>query len=217
MPTAPAATVPPRGRRRLEAALIGGGALLLVLVAAMRLEAFWAQGLAARQLEAFAAGDVAEPLPASGTPVAHLRSPELGLDVVALEGVDPKALRRGAGHFPGTALPGRPGNVAFAGHRDTFFRGLRDAGPGRRIEVETAEASYVYEVTDTWIVAPEAVEVVAPLTGGSFLTLVTCYPFDWIGPAPQRFVVRASLAERREGAIAAAAGGGSPVAMEGSP
>lgn len=149
--------------------------------------------------------------------MAHLRSPELELDVVALEGVDPKALRRGAGHFPGTALPGRPGNVAFAGHRDTFFRGLRDAGPGRRIEVETAEALYVYEVTETRIVAPEAVEVVAPLTGGSFLTLVTCYPFDWIGPAPQRFVVRASLAERREGALAAAAGGGSPVAMERSP
>jgi sortase A len=217
MPTEPEPTARSPLRRRLETALIGGGALLLAFVGAVHLDAYWAQRLAARQIQLSAADTPPEALPAPGSPVARLRSPDLDLDVVALEGVDPKALRRGVGHFPGTALPGRTGNVSFAGHRDTFFRGLRDAAPGQRVHLETPEATFVYEITETRIVEPDAVEVVAPLTGGSHLTLVTCYPFDWIGPAPQRFVVRASLTEQRGAAAAASDGDGSAVPYERTP
>ena len=204
-------------RRRLETALIGGGALLLAFVWAVYLDAHWAQRLAARQIQLPAADLPPHTLPAPGSPVARLHSPDLDLDVVGLEGVDPKALRRGVGHFPGTALPGQVGNVSFAGHRDTFFRGLRDAAPGQRVHLETAEGIFVYEITGTRIVEPDAVEVVAPSTDGSHLTLVTCYPFDWIGPAPQRFVVRASLVERRGAVVAASDADGSAGPHERTP
>jgi sortase A len=208
---------PSTTRRRLEAALIGGGALLLLVVGAVYVDARWAQRLAAASLRAPVAVTTDERSPAPGSPVARLVSPELDLDVVALEGVDPKALRRGVGHLPGTALPGGTGNASFAGHRDTFFRGLRDADAGQRIRLETAEAVYVYEITGTRIVEPAAIEMVGPLPGGSFLTLVTCYPFDWIGPAPQRFVVRASLVDRQELATLAGAAAPAAASMERSP
>lgn len=127
-----------------------------------------------------------------GSVVGRIRIESAGVDVVALEGIGKDVLRKAAGHFPGTALPGRPGNASFAAHRDSYFRGLRHVGVGDSIEVETASGTFSYRVSETRIVEPEAVEVVAP-RGGSELTLVTCFPFDFVGPAPRRFVVHAQL------------------------
>jgi sortase A len=190
---------------------LAAGLLLLVYVAAVRLEATWAQRWAARRLstadqhEAAAApsapagmpgGGAAVAAPLPGEPVGRLSIPRLALDVVALEGVDDDTLRRGAGHFPGTALPGQVGNASFAGHRDSFFRALRDVRSGDEVRVEAPDGDYLYRVTETRVVGPSEVGVIDPL-GGSLLTLVTCHPFDWIGPAPRRFVVRGTLVEPR--------------------
>jgi LPXTG-site transpeptidase (sortase) family protein len=100
------------------------------------------------------------------------------------------------GHIPGTALPGEPGNVAVAGHRDTLFRGLRNVRVGDRIEFETpGKGTYFYVVESTTIVSPREVSV---LNAGLHpeLTLVTCYPFNYVGSAPYRFIVKARQVER---------------------
>ena len=90
-------------------------------------------------------------------------------------------------------MPGTSGNSGIAGHRDGFFRPLGDIAPGDAIELETLHESQVYRVERTWIVDPEDVSVLDPTTDRS-LTLVTCYPFYFVGPAPQRFIVRAVIA-----------------------
>jgi sortase A len=125
-------------------------------------------------------------------PEAILRIPRIGLEVPVLEGVDDLTMNRGAGHIPGTALPGQPGNVGIAGHRDGFFRGLKDIAPGDTIDVERAAATDHYAVQKIDIVAPSDTSDLKSTTA-STLTLVTCYPFHFVGSAPQRFVVRASL------------------------
>jgi sortase A len=107
-----------------------------------------------------------------------------------LEGADQATLRRGVGHIPGTAAPGQAGNVALAGHRDTFFRGLRNIHKGDEITLETLDGSYRYRVDFTQVVAPEYAEALDS-SDVAILTLVTCYPFSFVGPAPQRFIVRA--------------------------
>ena len=109
-----------------------------------------------------------------------------------LEGTDERTLQRAVGHIAGTALPGQPGNVALAGHRDTFFRGLRNIRANDEITLSTLRGSYRYRVDSTRVVGPEATEVLASSPEGA-LTLVTCYPFYFVGPAPKRFVVRAHL------------------------
>jgi len=102
---------------------------------------------------------------------------------------NPKTLARAVGHIPGTATPETVGNVGLAGHRDTFFRGLGRVRPEDLIELETAQGKYEYKVVDVSIVDPDRTEVLDS-TGRSELTLVTCYPFHYVGSAPQRFVVR---------------------------
>jgi sortase A len=137
-----------------------------------------------------------EPAPplALGAAVARIRIAALDVDAMAVEGIDLDTLRHAVGHFPGTALPGEHGNSSFAGHRDSFFWGLRDVTAGQRIDVETAGETFVYEVVETRVVAPTQVDVIDP-RGGIDLTLVTCYPFDYVGPAPHRFVVHAQLVD----------------------
>jgi len=129
---------------------------------------------------------------APGEVVARIRIADLGVDAVAVEGIDDATLRHAVGHFPGTALPGEHGNASFAAHRDSFFRGLRSVAPGQRIDVETPRETYVYEVVEIDVVEPTQVDVIDP-RGGSDLTLITCYPFDYVGPSPRRFVVHARL------------------------
>jgi sortase A len=127
-------------------------------------------------------------------PLAVLRIPRIHLEVPVLEGTDDVTLNRGVGHIADTAAPGVDGNAGIAGHRDGFFRGLKDVAPGDAIEIETRRGIEMYRIERTWIVNPDDVSVLDP-TPGSTLTLVTCYPFYFIGPAPQRFIVRAVRAD----------------------
>ncbi len=126
-----------------------------------------------------------------GLPLGVLRIPRLGLEVPVWHGVDEPTLNRGLGRIPGTAPLEGPGNVALAGHRDGFFRVLEHIAAGDRVELETLGGVRGFAVTDTWIVDPQSVWVLDPTPEPS-LTLVTCYPFYFVGKAPQRFVVRAS-------------------------
>jgi len=138
-----------------------------------------------RRIEEWERAQIAE----VGLPLALLRIPAVDLAVAVHRGTDALSLNRGVGWIPGTARPGMPGNVAIAGHRDGFFRSLRGIENGDRIELQTIDGSHVYEVQEHRIVSPEDVEVLQP-TAQSAITLVTCYPFYWIGSAPQRYIVR---------------------------
>jgi sortase A len=152
--------------------------------------------------------------PAAKGLIGRLEIPRLGLSVMLLEGDDPKTLRRAVGHIPGTPLPGQPGNAGLSGHRDTFFRPLRNIRENDLILVTTLHGAYRYRVVSTQIVAPEDVAVLNSSTRvqgnrvdvagnhasladdrsasqAEILTLVTCYPFYFVGAAPDRFIVRA--------------------------
>jgi sortase A len=126
----------------------------------------------------------------AGSLIGRIEIPRLLLSVVVVEGVDKTSLRRAVGHIPGTALPGEAGNVGLAGHRDTFFRPLKDVKIEDEIQISTLKGSFKYEVESLRIVEPENVGVLAP-SGENVLTLVTCYPFYFVGPAPKRWIVRA--------------------------
>jgi LPXTG-site transpeptidase (sortase) family protein len=128
-----------------------------------------------------------EPAPA---PLAVLRSPAIRLQVPVLPGTDDRTLDRAVGHIEGTARPGTDGNLGIAGHRDGFFRGLKDIALGDLIELDTIQGKDVYRVERTWVVNPEDISVLDP-TSTRALTLVTCYPFYFVGSAPSRFIGRA--------------------------
>jgi sortase A len=136
---------------------------------------------------------VAAPL-ARGALVGRIELPRLGLRAIVAHGDDPRTLRRAVGHLPGTPLPGQAGNVVLAGHRDTFFRPLKDVRPGDDVRVVTPDGTFTYAVEQAEIVAPGRTDLLAP-SDAPTLTLVTCYPFYLVGHAPDRFVVRARLVE----------------------
>ena len=125
-------------------------------------------------------------------PLALLRIPKIHLEVPVYNGTDDLTLNRGAGRILGTAQIGTAGNVGIAGHRDGFFRGLKDIAPGDEIELVRIGQSESYVVENIQIVNPEDVSVLEPTRLPS-LTLVTCFPFYYIGSAPQRFIVRSSI------------------------
>jgi len=135
------------------------------------------------------ASRVAPPGPQSV--IGRLEIPRLKLSVMVREGADEGTLSRAVGHIPGTALPGTVGNVGLAGHRDTFFRALRNIRADDTIELETTAGTYRYAVKSTRIVTPRDVSVLQA-SGGETLTLVTCYPFYYVGSAPKRFIVHAT-------------------------
>jgi sortase A len=122
--------------------------------------------------------------------VGRLEVPRIGISVMVVEGTDDSDLKRAVGHIPGTALPGESGNVGIAGHRDTFFRPLRSVQRDDTITLSTLQATYRYRVVSMNVVRPEDTRVLYP-TGRDSLTLVTCYPFDYVGSAPERFIVHA--------------------------
>jgi len=122
--------------------------------------------------------------------IGRIEIPRLLLSAVVVEGVDKTTLRRAVGHIPGTALPGHAGNVGLAGHRDTFFRPLKDLKIKDEVQLSTLQGNFKYEVESLRVVEPDNVGVLAP-SGENVLTLVTCYPFYFVGPAPQRWIVRA--------------------------
>ena len=123
--------------------------------------------------------------------IGRMEIARLGVSVVVIEGTSGKTLRRAVGHIAGTALPGQPGNVGIAGHRDTFFRPLRNIQPEDIIALATAQGEYRYRVVSAKVVSPDDVAVLNS-DGNEILTLVTCYPFYYVGSAPKRFIVRAA-------------------------
>lgn len=125
-----------------------------------------------------------------GAPLGRIEIGQIGLTAMILEGDSERTLQRAVGHIRGTSLPGQHGNIALAGHRDTFFRELRKIRPNHEITLTTLNGSYRYRVEFTKVVAPEETDVLDAVAD-DILTLVTCYPFNYVGSAPQRFIVRA--------------------------
>ncbi len=143
----------------------------------------------------------AEPAPPSATPapaltpddlVGRIEVPRLNLRAIIAEGTDARTLRRAVGHLEGTPLPGEAGNVVLAGHRDTFFRALKDIREDDVVRITTPRGRFEYVVEATAVVEPTRTDVLDP-TALPSVTLVTCYPFYLVGDAPDRFVVRARL------------------------
>jgi len=126
------------------------------------------------------------------SPLGRIEISAIGLAAMIQEGTDARTLQHGLGHIPGTPLPGQQGNVAITGHRDTFFRPLRNIRKDDEITLITLNGSYRYRVDLTQVVEPEDIEVLAD-SDDAVLTLVTCYPFYFVGPAPKRFIVRAHM------------------------
>ena len=132
----------------------------------------------------------ASPAPVEGGLIGRLAISRLGISVMVMEGDSEIMLRRAAGHIVGTAAPGQPGNVGIAAHRDSFFRPLRNIRDDDVITLTTPGGEFRYRVVSTSIVRPDDVSVLDS-DSHEILTLVTCYPFYFVGPAPDRFIVRA--------------------------
>jgi len=126
-----------------------------------------------------------------GERIGEIAIPRLKVAVPVFEGDDDAILKRGAGHVPHTALPGQPGNICIAAHRDKFFRALRFIKPHDEIVLDTSQGEMRFVVNSTSIVKPTDIQVLLPAPNRD-LTLVTCYPFYYVGHAPKRFIVHAS-------------------------
>jgi sortase A len=135
-------------------------------------------------------GVAKSPISGTGWIVGRISIPRLHLSAIVEEGVDETTLSRAVGHIPGTALPGEIGNIGIAGHRDTFFEKLKDLRPDDDIDFTTHSGSYHYIVESLTVVDPSDVGVLES-KGGKILTIVTCFPFHYIGNAPRRFIVHA--------------------------
>jgi LPXTG-site transpeptidase (sortase) family protein len=122
--------------------------------------------------------------------VGRISIPRLNVSAIVEEGIDATTLSRAVGHIPGTAMPGETGNIGVAGHRDTFFQKLKDLQPNDKIDFTTHSGRYHYTVESLTVVEPSDVGVLRS-TGGKMLTIVTCFPFHYIGNAPRRFIVHA--------------------------
>ena len=142
--------------------------------------------------------------PGAGSLLGRVTIDRLGLAAIVREGVDDQTLRTAVGHVPSTSLAGEPGNFAIAAHRDTLFRALKDIRPDDLISFQSAEATYTYQVAATKIVKPSDVSVLRADGGGlvsagpnPLLTMITCYPFYYVGAAPKRFIVEARLVSEK--------------------
>lgn len=157
----------------------------------------------ASETDALSSFQEAAPEPApkleEGELIGRIEIPTAGVSAMVLEGIGHKTLRRGVGHIPGTPLPRWEGNVGLAAHRDSFFRGLKDIRKNDIITLTTLHGRFQYRVESTEIVLPKDTHVLKDTETPS-LTLVTCYPFYYVGSAPKRFIVKA---ERLEGEAAA--------------
>lgn len=180
-----------------QRALFSCGVLMLGYCGVVLADTWMFQARERRQLDLLLVGRIASPaspqaLPpaAAGGLVGRIEIARLGVSVMVVEGTGTAALRHAAGHISGTSLPGRPGNIGISAHRDTFFRPLRNARQNDIITLTTLLGEYRYRVVSTRIVSPSGVEVLEP-SETEVLTLVTCYPFYFVGPAPSRFIVRA--------------------------
>jgi sortase A len=197
-----------RGLRMLERVLLIIGIVCLGYFGYVSAETALYQAYETRELDAILASvpeprpastaapvdEVAPPRaqPASGSLLGRLEIPRLRVSAIVRAGSDARTLRLAIGHIGGTALPGERGNVGLAAHRDTFFRRLGEIRADDEVRLVTREGTFTYRVEGTRIVDPQDVWVLDP-TNDPALTLITCYPFRYIGSAPQRFIVRAEL------------------------
>jgi LPXTG-site transpeptidase (sortase) family protein len=156
--------------------------------------------------------------PAIGAWVARFDAPSVRLSTTVLEGSDDGTLRGAAGHIEDTAFPGQAGNIGIAGHRDTIFRPIRNLHVGDPLVLTTTDRVFHYRISNTMVVNPNDVYVLDP-TERPTLTLVTCYPFTFVGHAPRRFIVRAELVgdEARSRQRSGGSGGSSPTTISPRP
>lgn len=209
----------------MERALLPCGVALLAVYCAARIEGILRSRAAVKAFDTFAStaiaagADVGEGLASqevdftlwddhrvlanrsglaeqTGPPLAVLRIPKIRLEVPVFDGTDDLTLNHAVGRIVGTARPGERGNIGIAGHRDGFFRGLKDIGVGDKVELKTPKGIDVYTVEQVNIVSPTDVAALRPRSVPS-LTLVTCYPFYFIGSAPKRYIVTTSLISER--------------------
>ena len=191
--------------RWMRRALLAGGVSLLAYCAYVLADTRIFQAAERRQFEQLLsaresnavvgqAASSASPKFSPTTPIrgliGRLEIPRLGISAIVIEGTSATTLRRAVGHIEGTPLPGQLGNIGLSGHRDTFFRPLRNIRRNDTITLTTLLGEYRYRVLSAKVVHPRDVEVLDP-AASEILTLVTCYPFYYVGPAPDRFVVRA--------------------------
>jgi sortase A len=183
-------------RKRVSLVLIIAGISLLGYVASeywgmyrsqQRLEAEW-------ERQATSINTPAAPAIPPDQILTRVVIPKIGLDAIVVEGASRKELSEGPGHMKQTAMPGQSGNAVITGHRDTFFRHIYELVKGDKIQVRRAGSVFTYEVTGKKIVMPDDVSVIRQ-TSDPQLTLITCYPTYYIGPAPKRLVVFSRLVE----------------------
>jgi sortase A len=179
-----------RVARGAAGVLLAAGLLALGYAACVVTNAKVYQATEQRRLDRARADGAAGPALVDGGAIGEIRIPRLGLTAIVAQGDSASVLRRAVGHLADTALPGHSGNVVLAGHRDTFFRPLKGVRAGDAIALKTREGDFEYRVDSTAIVPPDDVQALEP-TGERTLTLITCYPFSYLGPAPDRFIVRA--------------------------
>jgi sortase A len=179
--------------RAAEFLLTLGGTLCLGFCALVAIQSTASSRVGARfgTIGASAQGQ-AEDVPGPATVMGRLEIPSLGLSVPVLSDYETSSLLKGIGHIPGTAMPGGLGTLGLAGHRDTYFRPLRNIKKNMDIRVVGADGTYHYLVDSTEIVKPENVQVL-DIVNRPELTLITCYPFYYVGSAPLRFIVHAHL------------------------
>jgi len=206
--------------RRLEIALLSAGLILVTVFVVVKVQSRISARIAVKKFETAQSAEIRKGEEPSGwgapakvdfslwsngrikdylesledatdVPHAVLRIPKLHLEVPVYEGSDDRTLNRGLGRIIGTAKLGEMGNTGIAGHRDGFFRGLKDIGPGDTVELMLPHRTDHYSVTSITITNPDDVSVLEPTSTAS-LTLVTCYPFYFVGSAPRRYIVQAS-------------------------
>ena len=174
--------------------LLIAGVIALAYVAYVLVSAAYFRARESRKLhQAVSQPSATEASPrvmAEGDVIGQIEVPRLGLSAIIIQGDSDDVLRRAVGHVPETALPGQGGNIALAGHRDTIFRPLRDVKIGDTISLRTTAGDHSYRVTSTEVVPPTDIGVLQS-RGENELTLITCFPFHYIGHAPNRFIVRA--------------------------
>jgi sortase A len=170
--------------------LLAAGLVALGYAAYVVADAKAFQAIEQQRFEHARDGAAAVPALVDGGSIGEIQIPRLGLTAIVVQGDSSAILQRAVGHLTGTALPGESGNVVLAGHRDTFFRPLKQVHAGDAITLKTRDGDFEYLVESTAVVRPSDVRVLQP-TGGRTLTLITCFPFSYLGAAPDRFIVRA--------------------------
>jgi sortase A len=144
--------------------------------------------------------------PKMGEHFADLIIPKLKAKMPVVEGTDEDELAEGVGHFADSVLPGEPDNSVLSGHRDTVFRHVGELKKGDELLVKTRQGTFVYVITKTWVTKPDDRTVIVPY-GKPVLTLTTCYPFTYIGPAPERYIIQSELKEKIDGSSVTTRGG----------